>query len=263
MNLACCQLDIAWEDKAANYRRAEDLVGAADLAPGTLLLLPEMFATGFTMNAGQVAEPPDGPTARFAAALARRHAIYVVAGAVVRGQGEDRPRNEALAFDPAGQTLGRYAKIHLFSFAGEDRHYAPGNGLLRFAWEGTTVALSICYDLRFPELYRAAALSGAEVLAVIACWPAAREEHWLALLRARAIENQCYVAAVNRVGREPSGLAYSGRSLIIGPRGNLLGDAANAETVIQAPADLDALRRYRREFPALDDARPIPPDGPS
>src|SRR5208282_1873351 len=190
MRLACCQLDIAWEDKPANYRRVEALVGDAALPPGTLLLLPEMFATGFTMNSVAVVEPLDGPTASFLCDLARRHRIFVQAGMVVRGAGDGQPRNEALVFDPEGRQLARYAKMHLFSLAGEPVNYAAGDSMVVFGWQETVVAPAICYDLRFPELFRQAVKEQAQVLAIIACWPLPREEHWLALLRARAIENQ-------------------------------------------------------------------------
>ena len=274
MRLACCQLDIVWEDKPANYRRVEALIGAAALPPDTLLLLPEMFATGFTMNSAAVAEPIDGPTASFLSDLARKHKIFVQAGMVVRATGDAQPRNEALVFDPEGRLLARYAKMHLFSFAGESMHYTAGESPVVFDWQEAVVAPAICYDLRFPELFRRAVkdcpnfcLSKNEtvsftehkdracVLSIIACWPAPREEHWLALLRARAIENQCFVAAVNRCGRDPLGLAYGGRSQIIDPRGVVLADGGVHEGVVQAEIDLEAQTRYRREFPALDDMR--------
>ena len=275
MHLACGQFDIAWEDKPANYRRVAALVAAAKLPPGTLLLLPEMFATGFTMRAESVAEPVGGSTAQFLAELARQHAIFVQAGVVLWGEPEQSPedrapvfeaegcaapssrsatarcRNEALVFDPAGRLLACYAKIHLFSPAGEPEHYAPGRTPTLFTWREATVAPAICYDLRFPELFRAATCLGAEILTVIACWPAAREAHWLTLLAARAIENQCYVAAANRCGQAPTGLTYSGRSQIIDPTGVVLVDAGSDEGVIQAELDLAALRRYRHAFPAL------------
>jgi omega-amidase len=254
VELACCQFDIAWEDKAANYRRVETLVNRAQLAPGTLLLLPEMFATGFTMNADAVAETADGPTPRFLSDLAARQRIFVQAGVVLRSDGP-RPCNEAMVFDPDGKLLVRYAKMHLFSFAGEPEHYRPGNSTKTFSWHDALVAPAICYDLRFPELFRAAAMGGAEIMTVIACWPAPREEHWQTLLRARAIENQCYVAAVNRCGCDPSGLAYSGHSQIVDSRGQILVEAGGCEGVIQAAVDLDAERLYRGQFPALGDMR--------
>ncbi len=255
VRVACCQFEIAWEAKAVNYRRVDELVATATLASGSLLLLPEMFATGFTMRADAVAEPVDGPTAQYLADLARRYAIFVQAGVVVREGAGTRPRNEALVFAPDGRLVARYAKVHLFSFAGEPGHYAPGESPVQFSWQEMGVAPAICYDLRFPELFRMAVSRGMELATVIACWPAAREEHWLALLRARAIENQCYVAAVNRCGSDPSGLAYSGRSQIIDPRGTILADAGTDEGVIQADVDLEALRRYREEFSAVKDMR--------
>jgi predicted amidohydrolase len=255
MRLACCQLDIVWEDKPANYRRVESLVDNARLPPGTLLLLPEMFATGFTMNATSVAEPICGPTASFLADLARRHAIFVEAGLVVEGTGDSPPTNEALVFDPQGRPLARYAKMHLFSFAHEPSHYAAGESPVVFDWQMVTVAPAVCYDLRFPELFRWMVQRRAQILSVIACWPAPREEHWLTLLRARAIENLCFVAATNRCGQDPSGLAYGGRSQIVDPRGVVLADAGNREAVIQTEIDLEVQARYRHEFPALNDIR--------
>ncbi len=258
MDVACCQFDIAWEDKPANYERVESLAAAARLAPGTLLLLPEMFATGFTMRAEAVAEPIDGPTARFLSDLARRRAIFLQAGVVLLTDGDSRPHNEALVFGPDGRLLARYAKMHLFSYDGEPAHYAPGQSPTMFPWQEVQVAPAICYDLRLPELFRTAAARGADMIAVIACWPAPREEHWLALLRARAIENQCYVAAVNRCGKDPSGLAYAGRSQILDPRGAILSDAGNGEGIIRVVVDMDEQRRYRREFSALADVRILP-----
>jgi omega-amidase len=253
VHLACCQFDLAWEDKAANFDRVREFVAAAALPAGALVLLPEMFATGFTMRAEAVAESISGPTAELLAELAGRHQIWLQAGVVIREPAAVRPRNEALVFSPDGRLAARYAKRRLFPLAGESEHFTPGDAPVVFPWHGSTVAPAICYDLRFPELFRQAVVLGAELFAVIACWPAAREEHWRTLLRARAIENQCYVAAVNRCGRDPTGLTYSGRSQIIDPCGVLLAEAGGGETVIQADVDLPALRRYREQFPALRD----------
>src|SRR5687768_8494272 len=128
MRVACCQFDIAWEDKRANYARVRQLVGTAKLERGTLLLLPEMFATGFSMNADAIAEAADGATARFLADLARDHGLYVLGGVVLKeAVAAAQARNEALLFAPTGEQLCRYAKVHRFTFAGEDRHYAAGD----------------------------------------------------------------------------------------------------------------------------------------
>ena len=255
MHVACCQFDIAWEDKPANYGRVEALVGAAELEPDTLLLLPEMFATGFSMNAERIAEPLDGPTAGFVGSLARQHGIHVLAGIVIQpDDSSSRPRNQAFLFTPDGRLAGRYAKVHRFTFAGEDGHYGAGERPVVCDVAGWRVQPAVCYDLRFPELFRGRETRGAELICVIANWPAARESHWLTLLKARAIENQAYVAAVNRCGRDPN-VAYSGRSQIIDPRGEVLADGGGAEAIIRAELDLAALQDYRRKFPALNDIR--------
>ncbi len=257
MRVACCQLDIVWEDKPANYRRTEALVAEAALPPGTLLLLPEMFATGFSMNASLIAEPVAGPTENFLSDLARRHGIFIQGGIAVRRTGDARPRNEAIVFDPEGRLLVRYAKMHLFTPAGEPVHYLAGESPVVFRWQEAIVAPAICYDLRFPELFRRAVKDRAQVISIIACWPVPREAHWLALLRARAIENQCFVAAANRCGHDPSGLAYGGRSQIIDSFGTVLADGGPLECVVQADIELADQARYRRELPALNDARII------
>jgi predicted amidohydrolase len=255
MNVACCQFDIGWEDKPANYLRVERRVREANLAPGTLLLLPEMFATGFSMDADAIAELPDGATAGFLANLARGHGLYVLGGVVLANEDSTQPpRNEALLFAPTGEQISRYAKVHRFSFAREDKHYAAGDAPVFCTIDGWNVQPTICYDLRFPELYRAPGVRGAELICVIANWPAARDSHWMAMLKARAIENQAYVAGVNRCGRDPN-VEYSGHSQIISPRGQVIEDAGDRDTVIRAELDIEKLREYRAKFPALNAAR--------
>jgi predicted amidohydrolase len=255
MQLACCQFDIAWEDKPANYRRVTDLVRSAKLTPGALLLLPEMFATGFSMNTAATVEPLDGPTAKFLASLARENRIHVLGGAVITDTETGRPRNEALAFDPAGRLAAHYAKVYPFSVSREHEHHAAGESVAFFEWSGLRASPAVCYDLRFPELFRRAAGGGAELLPVIANWPLTRQAHWVTLLRARAVENQAYVAGCNRVGRDGVGLEYAGGSQVIDYGGNVLADAGAGETVISATVDPHALRAYRRKLPFLADMR--------
>jgi omega-amidase len=157
-------------------------------------------------------------------------------------------------FGPDGRLGCRYAKVHRFTFAGEDAHFGAGERPAACDLAGWRVQPAVCYDLRFPELFRTPATRGAELICVIANWPAARESHWLALLKARAIENQAYIAAVNRCGRDPN-VEYAGRSQIIGPRGEVIEDAGNGEAVISADLDQTLLRQYRGQFPALSDIR--------
>ncbi len=253
MKIYCLQFDIAWHDKLANFEKVRLLLSAAKPEKGSLVLLPEMFATGFSMDVPAIAEPARGPTHDFLARLAQDFAITLIAG-VVRTGPDGQGRNRALVLSATGELLADYAKLHPFTFGGESKHYRAGDSLALFPWQNATILPAICYDLRFPELFRAGIQAGAQIITLIANWPAARESHWLALLTARAIENQCYVAACNRCGKDPN-TSYCGRSVIIDPHGNLLADAGAAEMPISAEVDLAALRHYREEFPALTDMR--------
>jgi predicted amidohydrolase len=151
--------------------------------------------------------------------------------------------------------LGEYQKVHPFSYGKESQFYSGGDHLLLRRCGEAMVCPMICYDLRFPELWRIAALNGAEVFTIGASWPAARQHHWRALLIARAIENQAYVVAVNRTGSDPF-LKYAGGSIIISPRGEVLAEAGEESGVLQVQLDLAALRQWRDEFPVLKDVRP-------
>ena len=260
MNIYCCQLDIVWEDKEANYRKVEALLAAAKPERNSLVLLPEMFATGFSMNVAGIAEDvADGSTMHFLSRQAAKLGVYLVGGFATRGD-DGMGRNVLAVFGPDGQRVADYTKIHPFSIGEEHRHYAGGEGVCTFNWPrdgsdtGATVSPFICYDLRFPEVFRLGARAGAEVIVVIANWPQPRIEHWVTLLRARGIENQTYVAGVNRCGTDPK-LVYPGRSIIVDPHGAILADAGSDERVITATIDLPGLRDYRQRFPVLRDMR--------
>lgn len=253
MQIVACQLDIAWEDKAASHERVRAMLAETAIEPGAFVVLPEMFATGFSMHVSTIAEAPGGPTHEFLSGLARQYQACVLGGLVTRGA-DGRGRNEAVAFGPEGKELARYCKMQPFSFAGETKHYESGAGITTFRWQDFTVSPMVCYDLRFPELFRIAVRAGAQLMVVVANWPQPRESHWLALLRARAIENQCYVAGVNRAGSDPHVL-YGGRSLIVGPRGETVAEAEADPQVLVAKIDLAPLVEYRRQFPALADMR--------
>lgn len=249
MRVLGVQLDIAWEDKKANHAKVRALLTKSPPPRDALVVLPEMFSTGFSMEARKIAEGPARETEAFLAGLGT-HAL----GGVVNLGPDGRGRNEAVAFGPDGAPLARYAKIHPFSYGEETKHYSGGKEIVLFSCGGFRVAPFVCYDLRFPEIFRAAARKGAQLFCVIANWPEPREAHWLALLKARAIENQAYVVGVNRCGRDPK-LAYSGRSQIIGPKGDVLADAGTAEGVFGAEIDLAPLLEWRRTFPALADMK--------
>ena len=253
MTVYGCQLNIVWEDKAANFARARALLLRRRLSPTSLIILPEMFATGFTMNTVGISEPMDGPTTAFLRQLATDRRSYVLGG-LARQDGQN-VFNEAVCMTPSGECVARYAKLHPFSPGGESDHYSAGHHLTVFPCGKLKVAVFICYDLRFPEVFRAAVTQGAEVLVVIANWPSRRHSHWTTLLQARAIENQAYVIGVNRCGRDPK-LDYSGGSVIFDPHGNTVALAGKEESILSARLDRKLPSRWRNEFPALKDIRP-------
>jgi omega-amidase len=252
MYITCCQLDIAWEDRPANYDKVRRLLDRARPPAGSLVLLPEMFATGFSMNLAASAQDP-GQTIDVLRKLAREFGVDIMAGLATRA-GDGRGQNIAVLVDAQGRQAGRYQKIHPFTSGGEHERYQPGSDLVIWPREQWIICPFICYDLRFPEWFRHGVRQGANLFAIIANWPAAREHHWVSLLVARAIENQAYVAAVNRCGADPS-VSYSGRSLIIDPRGQIIVDAGGREGTVGAWLDLPALWHYRKRFPALADMR--------
>lgn len=253
MKIIGCQLDIQWEEKEANHANVQKLLEKAAPSRDSLIVLPEMFATGFSMNVGTITDDRDRTTQKFLARLAAGYKAFVLAGVVTRCE-DGRGLNQAVIYKPTGRELARYSKLHPFSYVGETDHYAAGTGIETFICNTFTVAPFICYDLRFPEAFRAATRQGAQLLVVIANWPAPRENHWTSLLKARAIENQSFVIGINRCGTDPNH-EYSGRSRIINPRGEILEDAGSAEGWIEAELNLQELIDYRNEFPALEDMR--------
>lgn len=258
MNVVALQLDIAWENKQANFEKARQLLTKAAVVRNSLVALPEMFATGFSMNTLAIAEPYGGETEQFLSGLARQFEIFLVAGAAMRGH-DGHARNKALVFSPAGDLLGFYAKMRPFSPGGESDHYTAGEKPVVLNCHDCAFSPFVCYDLRFPELFRqAAAARRPELFVVIANWPEKRLQHWVRLLQARAIENQAYVLGVNRVGRDPY-YQYTGRSLAVDFNGEIIADAGNGEGWAQAPLDIPVLRKYREGLPFLDDMRPLNP----
>ncbi len=255
MELICCQIDIAWEDRAANIVRIRSLLNGVPIAPGSLLVFPELSTSGFTMNVGAATEPDDGESSAFFSGLAQTHSCHIIAG--IAGQDPSgRGRNEAVSFSPTGEVSHRYRKMRPFPLLHEGDFYPAGSDIAVLPLGGWKAAPFICYDLRFPELFRKATAQGAELLVVIANWPAARIDHWTTLLRARAIENQAYVAGVNRCGSDPN-FEYPGASLIVGPTGEVLATAGSHQEIIRAPLERSTLDDWRTRFPALADLKPL------
>jgi len=253
LRLALIQMDITWHDREANQASARKLATRARDDGARVIVLPEMFSTGFSMDTEVTAEALSGSTPAFLRSLASDLGAWVIGGFALAVEGA-RPQNASLAVDPTGTDAALYTKIHQISILDEDRHYDPGHLPAPFRLEGLGAACFICYDLRFPELFRAAA-DACGLVIVIASWPEIRQAHWNALLRARAVENQCYVAGVNRVG-EGGGNDFAGGSMILGPLGTPLAEAGDGESILQADIDPDHVRGVRERFPFLRDRQP-------
>lgn len=254
MKVVCCQLDIAWENQAANYAKVRALLNTTKPSPGSLVVLPEMFSTGFSMNVAAIHERQPSETESFLSSAAKEFGVFMLGGVVTLGV-TGRGRNEAVVFAPDGSYIARYCKLHPFSFGGEAKHYEGGESVTAFDCQGFTVTPFICYDLRFPEAFRASLQRGAQIFTIIANWPSGRVQHWITLLRARAIENQAYVVGVNRCGADPK-LSYPGRSLVVDPRGTIVADAGAREGTLVAEVEPAVVTSWRNEFPALQDIRP-------
>jgi omega-amidase len=256
MNVVLVQTPIVWENKEANFAMAHEMLADVSCAEGSLIVFPELFAMGFTLKSREFAESDLGPTEQFLIDLAREKRSHVVGGMATVHPDKNKPFNCSVIASPDGKILCRYRKMHPFSLGDEDKHYSAGDRVEILKIEGITVCPAICYDLRFPELFRAGSQRGAEVYVVIANWPEKRNHHWIGLLQARAIENQAYVIGVNRSGEDPN-LVYKGSSMVVDYMGDIVADAGNTAKVIQTELNIDGLREWRANFPALRDRNPV------
>jgi deaminated glutathione amidase len=258
----------ATADQAKNLETADRLVRAAAADGATLVVLPEKWSVyGSAEDQRAGAEPLDGPALSWARATARELGIDLVAGSIaerVDGAPDGRGANTSVHVGPDGSDRATYRKIHMFDVLVGCRAYkesdgeAPGDEVVLSATaDGVGLGLTVCYDLRFPELYRRLAVDGARILAVPSAFtePTTRD-HWEVLLRARAIENQAFVIAANQVGRHAPGLRTGGRSMIVDPWGLVLAQAPDTESCVIADLDLDRQTRIRADLPSLANRRP-------
>ena len=252
LRIALVQQDTVWQEPAANLARAVGFVEQAAQAGARVAVFPELFTLGFTMAPEPFAKSIPGPTSEAMAALSRRFNLYLV-GSVVEAHAP-HPRNAAFVTAPNGSLVATYRKLHPFSYGEEHRHYSGGEDCPVFELDGVPCGLQVCYDLRFPEPFRALAARGAEVVFVPANWPARRISAWSILLAARAIENQQAICGVNRVGRDPH-LDYPGKSAIHDCFGEVVARGDAAEGLVIGDIDLAQLRAWRQRFPALRDRR--------
>ncbi|MDN5515329.1 MAG: amidohydrolase [Pseudomonas sp.] len=248
LELALIQTTLVWHDPAANREHFQALLEQARGAD--LVILPEMFTTGFSMASAELAEPEDGPSSIWLREQAQR-IDAVICGSLIIQAADGSYRNRLLWACPDG-SLAHYDKRHLFRMAGEHKHYSAGDQQVVFDLKGWRVRPLICYDLRFPVWSRDA--SGTDLLLYTANWPGARRQHWNRLLPARAIENLCYVAAVNRVGEDGRGHGYTGDSQVLDFQGEELLMAGDGDGVFRTQLSSEALNAYRERFPAHLDA---------
>jgi predicted amidohydrolase len=252
VRVGAIQHDVVWQDGPATRRLVTPLIAEAAAAGAELIVLTEMFATGFSMQPELIAEDEGGPSEQFLLHQAALHGAHLIASVAQRGP-DGRYRNNAIVASPEGD-VQRYAKIHPFSFAGEHEHYSAGTTFLTVDIGGLRTSVFVCYDLRFADEFWALATQ-TDLYVVVANWPAARRDHWRALLRARAIENQAYVVATNRVGTAKH-IDYVGDSAIIDPLGVTLNEGEHALAgVVLGDVDARFVQETRARFPFLADRR--------
>ena len=252
MKVALCQSEIVYENKEANFIKAGKMIQGASVSGVELVLFPEMSFTGFSMNTAVTAEDPsDSPTIMLMKGYAEQYHTAIGFGITLKTETE-LYENHYMVVDPNGVIIADYVKIHPFTYGGEDTCFRGGNEPVTFTYGGRTFGLSLCYDLRFPELYQKLSKT-AEVLIVAANWPDARLEHFRALLPARAIENQSYVLAINCLG-DLGGVHSSGYSTVINPQGNVLASRGNEEVVLLVDLE-DVVLGERLSFPVKSDRK--------
>ena len=258
LSITTIQTNLAWEDKAANLQLLEHKINSIN-EPTEIVVLPEMFSTGFSMRPELFAETMDGETVEWMKTVAANNKIILTGSIIIKE--EDKYFNRLIWMLPNGH-YGYYDKRHLFAYAEEDKHYSAGNKRLIASVKGWKINLQVCYDLRFPVWAsqspppQGEVRSGLEydILIYVANWPEKRNHAWKTLLCARAIENQCYVIGVNRVGNDGNNIYHSGNSLIIGPLGEVLYHIADEEDIFTILLEKETLDDMRKKFPFWKDA---------
>jgi predicted amidohydrolase len=251
MKIALIQTDIAWNDPATNVQSCARLATEAIAQGAELLIYPEMFTSGFSLPVGEIAESSADAGRELLRATARQHTVYTI-GSLPEVGAQGELFNTAYLYRPDG-THESYRKLHLFSYGEETSRYTAGERTLTIKIGDLRCTLFICYDLRFPLPFHQRA-EETDLFIVVANWPATRREHWITLLKARAIENQAYVAGVNRVG-EGGGLHYSGDSILFAPDGSALTEISSTQTILTANVDAGRVAAWRENFPAVRDRR--------
>jgi len=252
MKIALLQYNPVWEDKEANKKKILSMINS--IGDVELFVFPEMTLTGFTMKSNEMSETIHGESFRFFSKIALDKLTNIFAGIIERRN--NRTYNTLIHLKPDGKLVKLYRKVHPFSYSTENEHYKAGSKPAIAKIKKWNIGLTICYDLRFPELFRKYGKKRTHLIVNIANWPDTRIEHWRTLLKARAIENQCYIVGVNRVGDDPK-LHYIGFSSVFDPMGKELISVENDEKVILFDIDKNYVKEVREKFPFLEDIKLI------
>lgn len=258
MKIKIFQFQVIDSEPEANLNKVENMFKETDLTGTDIVVLPEMWTSGYDLeNIDDYAAENLEPVKSNIAKLARDNNVTVVAGSIPNKYGDSGVYNTAFTIDNNGKLIHEYSKMHLVPMLNEPEYLESGDKSVEvFKINGETCGLLICYDLRFPELFRDLSLSGAKMIFVVAEWPIERTEHWITLLKARAIENQCYIVASNTVGTQSNGTEFAGRSMIINPFGEILAEAdKDTEEVVTAELDLDYIDQVRTDIPIFKSRR--------
>lgn len=253
LRVTLLQNDLFWENPEANRQQFETTIGRLS-TPTDLLVLPEMFTTGFSMHAPALAETMDGPTVSWLQKMAAQSQAAITGSLIVQENG--RYFNRLVWAEPDG-TVRHYDKRHLFRMAQENAIYSAGETRLTLTWKGWNICPLICYDLRFPVWSRQHPENPYDLLLYVANWPEKRIQAWRTLLAARAIENQAYTIGVNRTGKDPNGISYNGNSGVCLPRGDAFYLPSNPEIIHTQTLSYQDLKTFREQFPAYLDADPF------
>lgn len=255
--IALIQTDITVGEPARNreYLKNQMEKAATSQIKPDVIILPEMWNTGYALDIIHEIADPDGEESReWIADFAKRHGIHVVAGSIAEKR-DAQVFNTMRIYSNTGKEVASYSKIHLFRLMEEEKHLTSGDQIVSFELDGILAGASICYDIRFPELARSLSLKGAKVLFVSAEWPHPRLHHWRTLLMARAIENQMYVVACNRTGISGKN-SFFGHSMIIDPWGEIIAEGGEGEEIVAGSIDLLLVDQVRSRIPVFDDRRP-------
>lgn len=254
MKIACIQFNVRFGKVEENYIRVETFLRDAASQGAEIAVLPEMWNTSYALDQlPELADVNGERTKAFLSSLAKELSLHIVGGSVATKQ-DDKFYNTMYTFNNDGELVGEYSKAHLFRLMDEDKYLTAGNEMNNFKLGDLEAAGVICYDIRFPEWLRSHALAGAKVLFIPAQWPTARMDHWKTLLQARAIENQCYIVAVNRIANKVEN--FSGQSMVIEPWGEVVWTGSETEEMAIVEVDFNTVDEVRGRIPVYEDRRP-------